>query len=175
MYIFLSNSQFLHTFKIHLRQMSLKYTYQRFTSIILLFAMLWNISGWLGMGLINAHFGEHTDGEHCEVTFCYCKVENGDKICTCHHPELHAKGVTENHDTMDMSDGDMNLNSYCYYSKSHDSPVQPDAVILITDFHSTLPYFEKQRHSFFVSDYLNDYSCSLSNGFAPNLLRPPSA
>lgn len=154
--------------------MNLKYTYQRFISLFLLIAMLWNITGWLGMGLLNVHLLEHSEGEHCEVSFCYCKVEHGKKICSCHHPELHAaeKGKNLNHEE---SSSDSTVGMYCYFSKSHDSPVQSDKVIVISDFRSLLLHFKEYTRFTITSDYLTDYSETLKKGFEPSLFRPPSA
>lgn len=161
--------------------MNLKYTYQRFTSSFLLIAMVWNITGWLGMGLINAHSLNHSGGEHCEVSFCYCEIEDGEKICTCHHPELHAAKRLNSHSNIGIdSEGNHTPDSakdssYCYYSKSHDSPVQPDAVIAISDFRSLFLYSKEVNQSYDILDYLNNYSFSLNKGFEPSLFRPPIA
>mgnify|MGYP001627847182 CR=1 FL=1 len=170
--------------------MSLKFTYQRFTTIFLLAVMLWNITGWIGMGIISEHLVEHSESEHCEVSFCYCKIVDGEKICTCHHPELHAAKMNKNGDNesekvhsmkashdhqQDHSSDTTDESSYCYYSQSHDFPVQDDNVIVMSDFRSLLLYSKELNRDYEFSDYLSNYSFLLNKGFKSGLFRPPAA
>jgi len=66
--------------------------------------MLWNIMGWLGLGLVLNHSHEHGEANHCEVTFCYCEIEDGQSICTCHHNDMkgtaHHSGDADHEQTL---------------------------------------------------------------------------
>lgn len=117
-----------------------KSTFHRYTSMLLAFSMLWNVAGWLGLGLIDFHVQAHGEGEHCEVSFCYCEIGDGQKICTCHHPELHVEKHHEGqdgdeHDSPDHSSFD---SEYCYFSSSHNTPYQTDAPIVLVKFNALL-------------------------------------
>lgn len=156
--------------------MSLKYTYYRITSFILLATMIWNVGGWVGMSIFNEHMLDHADGEHCEVAFCYCEIEDGEKICTCHHPELHAKEQSTNHITAHIIDADVDIltNKYCTYTKTHTNPVQPDYVIVIPDINTTIPAINAQSSLSVDDAQFTDWTSALTIGFIPSLFRPPS-
>ncbi len=91
--------------------MSLNSTYHKITGYATLVVLLWNIVGWLGFGLVLNHAHPHEQGAHCEVNFCYCEVEEGETICTCHHNGMNE---SDHH----SSDADQEK-SFCYYSKPH--------------------------------------------------------
>lgn len=156
--------------------MNLKSIYQRSTSFLLLATMIWNVMGWIGMGLVGHHMLEHAEGEHCEVSFCYCKIEDGEKICTCHHPELHAlaKQKSPDHNHKEEPKKDSDQHEFCYYSKAHNSPVQSDQVIVMSDFRSLLLHSKDIENAYTTSDIIMVNNRSLTDGFEQGLFRPPS-
>ncbi|MTI87863.1 MAG: hypothetical protein FH748_07835 [Balneolaceae bacterium] len=135
--------------------------------------MIWNVAGWLGMGLLDMHAHSHEKGEHCEVSFCYCEIENGNKICTCHHPELHAQqNQAPNHPETEP-DTSESVHQFCHYTPSHPNPEQSEALISFTSFNTILPPAQVEYMVFTTSEYHNDMDSSLLTGHFIDLLRPP--
>lgn len=137
--------------------------------------MSWNIIGWFGMGLLDIHTQSQSKGTHCEVTFCFCKVEDGNKICTCHHPELHAKQETAHSDDHHNQtvDDPKTEKSYCYYSASHEVPANKDTLIIWAKFNTiftpaSVRFSIPERSAQILLD--TEY---LTSGFTQELLRPP--
>ncbi|MCG2586977.1 hypothetical protein [Rhodohalobacter sulfatireducens] len=85
-------------------------TYYKLTSILVITVMIWNIAGWLGLGLTMNHSHNQDEGTHCEISFCYCEVEEGEKTCTCHHNGMASHG--DHHGESSQSDA-------CYFSSPH--------------------------------------------------------
>lgn len=66
--------------------MSLKYTYRKITSLLLVAVIAWNSFGYVGVMIGSLVVLEmHHEQEQCEKAFCYCDVSDGIKICVCHH------------------------------------------------------------------------------------------
>lgn len=163
--------------------MSLKSTYRTFTSWLLLIMMIWNVAGWLGIGLTSmishhAHSAEHT----CEVTLCYCEVEDGEKICTCHHPELqglaHAEHETSQHvDYSTHEDGSKNSSSHsvCYYASPHTNSSGSIAIAVLDKVQTVLNIETNSDQSFTPVFTSRSIDNSLLTGHSHALLRPPRA
>jgi hypothetical protein len=101
----------------------------------------------------------------------------GKKICNCHHPELHHNdnansgtllGSVENSPkSADTS------NNYCYYSKPHDIPAQPNVLIIWAEYQTILPAVASPYFSVVVDVYLQKIDPSILAGFQTLLFRPP--
>lgn len=144
--------------------MSLNITYRSVTSVITITVMLWNIVGWLGFGLVLEHSHQkNNEGNHCEVTFCYCEVEEGETTCTCHHNDMNS------HD-----DHSGNENEICYYSASHsDSTTASQALIVIAKFNALYLHSESLSIPIDAYDFQTEQETHLLSGTVCDLLRPP--
>lgn len=157
--------------------MSLKNTYHKCLSLLLLAVMSWNIAGWMGMGLISmaGHHHHDEDRTHCEVSFCYCEIEDGQKVCVCHHPELHAQqnasGETDLHTTSHHS-GDQEL---CYYTKDHTDRDTDLALIVMDKLNTILTESVTDYLSVDPEHFYPTLPLAESSGYPGDLLRPPMA
>lgn len=146
--------------------MSAERTYHRWTNFLVIAVMIWNIAGWLGLGLTMNH--THTqdeEGTFCEISFCYCEVEEGKSVCTCHHNGLASHG--EHH-------GDSSNAESCYFTSSHSNEnTTSDALIALNKIQAACsekssppnpPAKDSPYHSY--PDYTLD-------GVYSDLLRPP--
>ncbi|WP_020402589.1 hypothetical protein [Gracilimonas tropica] len=148
--------------------MSLKSTYHRIISSFTAAVMLWNIVGWLGFGLILDHSHKHGEANHCEVTFCYCEIGEGETICTCHHGDMNEHGQhSDDH-------GSREKNDFCYYSASDaDANTASQALIVIAKFNAL--YLDSD-HLDRPTDSREFDAGPITNklpGVIPDLLRPP--
>ncbi len=157
--------------------MSLKSTYQTLTSLLLAGIMLWNVIGWVAVGLVHINEQAHAEEAHCEVSFCFCKIEDGEKICSCHHPELHRKASEQTpfDAAKHITDTPKEAHNYCYYSKPHDIPSQPDALIVWAEYTTLFPAITSSFFFVAVDVYPSKTNTSILEGFQPDLLRPPIA
>lgn len=101
---------------VNLRLMSLKYTYQSFTSYLLAAVIAWNSFGYIGAMITSLAMHEmHHGEEQCEKMFCYCEVTDGMKICTCHHQNEHYNSEeSDEHHATEHCVLDLNLNDYAH-------------------------------------------------------------
>ncbi len=153
--------------------MSLNISYRKIVSALTLAVMLWNIFGWLGTGLVMNHLHEHDEGEHCDVSFCNCEVLDGNKYCTCHHPELQDKNgentTAENHHSNSNSD-------FCFYSSTHPrDDNSTEALMVFAKFNALCQNQEFIFQAFKNTSLISSQSNLLLSGFKGNLLRPPRA
>ncbi|SMO75648.1 hypothetical protein SAMN06265219_109140 [Gracilimonas mengyeensis] len=140
--------------------------------------MLWNIFGWLGTGLVIKAFHAHDKEDHCAVSFCYCEIEDGRKICTCHHPELQPQNtsdsVAKTHGSDHLDDKTVE-HDYCFYSAPHppNSSNSNDMGLIYAKFDATC----KQDFRFITTprdiESPSHLSYAILDGFAADLLRPP--
>jgi hypothetical protein len=141
-------------------------SYYRFINVAVIAVLLWNIVGWLGFGLVLNHAHKHHEKAHCEIALCTCEVEEGEKICTCHHNELQ-------HNTEHKDD---HHGSFCYYSNPHSSSGNSLQILIpVTNFNAA-EFDETIRWSPPAIDLVepaDDYK--LPSGMVPDLLRPPRA
>ena len=142
-----------------------KNSYYRFTSLTIALVMLWNVAGWLGLGILMHHVHSQGEGSHCEVMFCSCEVEDGNKICTCHHNELsgHEQSTDGNHHQ-----------EACQYTTTHSNNSSSTPSVVVTTKIMALQYpedeiiFPPKDIPFSISDIESTLS-----GVAQDLLRPP--
>lgn len=90
--------------------MNAERTYHKWTNFLVITVMIWNIAGWLGLGLTINHSHNQDKGNHCEISFCYCEVEEGESVCMCHHNGVASHG--DHH-------GDNSNAEICYFTSSH--------------------------------------------------------
>ena len=105
------------------------------------------------------HGPHHASEEQCEIVWCSCKVEDGQKICTCHHNETkdhhHGDGQDStndhNHETKQHSSSqnaqvlDMNESGdgmHCVIKHSHSYPPQ---LLSILSFLQIKGLFQSQQ------------------------------
>lgn len=146
--------------------MSLNNTYHKITGYATLVVLLWNIAGWLGFGLVLNHSHEQNQGAHCEVNFCFCEVEEGQSICTCHHHGMNENG----HHSADSDQ----QNSFCYFSKPHtSSQTASQALVNISIIHAL--YLPKADIIILLGmqEYKPEQTIFTPAGIVPDLLRPP--
>lgn len=147
--------------------MNPKHPFYRFVSIAVMAVMLWNIAGWLGIGMIMHHAHTHGDETHCEIMFCSCTVEDGKKICTCHHHGLN--GEASNHQE-DNHMGD------CHYTASHSNSTSSTPSLVVTAKYNAMHAPFEDPVIFPNEDFiLSILDESIISGIKPDLLRPPRA
>lgn len=144
--------------------MNPKNSYYRLISIATVLVMLWNIAGWLGFGIIMHHVHTHGEGHHCEIMLCNCKVEDGNKICTCHHNDL--KGHEQ------KTDGNHHQET-CHYTASHSNNSTSTSLVVSTKYNALQsPVDELIFPPGDITLSSSEIELTLS-GVAPDLLRPP--
>lgn len=130
--------------------------------------MLWNVAGWLGTGLILNHAHHDDSISHCEISFCYCEVDEGEKICSCHHQNHHNKTDHDDH----SAEGGHNA-ATCYFS---DGQTPNTAAFQLVETTKLMAFYSSGdiplTPPFTTTDPVipND---SLLEGIAADLLRPP--
>ena len=141
--------------------MSLNSAYHKITGYATLVVLLWNIVGWLGFGLVLNHSHSHSGVNHCEVTFCYCEIEEGETICTCHH------------NSMDGHSGDSS-DEYCYFTSSHSNAnTASQALIVIAKFQAIHLNADDANLQFSSTSFQLEGVEDELSGIFPDLLRPP--
>ncbi|MDR9417849.1 hypothetical protein [Gracilimonas sp.] len=144
--------------------MSLNSTYHKITGYTTLIVLLWNIVGWLGFGLVIDHTHKHSKEHHCEVTFCFCEIEEGETICTCHHNDMNKENAhSDDHD-----------NEFCYFSSSHsDSNTASQSLIVIAKFNALYLSSEDLPSLTDMHEFNAEKEFMVLSGTVPDLLRPP--
>ncbi|WP_349355613.1 hypothetical protein [Gracilimonas sp. BCB1] len=129
--------------------------------------MLWNVAGWFGMGILMHHAHSHGAENHCEIIFCSCEIEEGQKICTCHH---HGMDGTENHhNTGDQTED-------CYYTAPHSNTNSSTPSLVITAKYNALQYQSESWVSPPSEENLQVLTDEVPlKGSTKDLLRPPRA
>lgn len=146
--------------------MSLNNTFRSVTSIITIAVMLWNILGWLGFGLILNHSHQEPEKDNCEVTFCYCEVEEGENICTCHHNDMNSHG--------EHSEDSTESNDFCYFTASHsDAGTASQTLIVISKFNAFCLNYESLSIPTDTHQFQAEPAAHLVPGINHDLLRPP--
>ena len=151
-------------------------TYQRIISILTIVLLCWNFAGTLVSGLIVNHMHTQGEGSHCEVALCSCSVKDGQKICTCHHPELQE--MNHNHDEHMANDlphsADQKNAGFCYFSADQ-TPVQSIPTVLV-EFNKLNAVWVSAT-SFLYSHKTNMFriqpNAPLLSGVVDDLLKPP--
>jgi hypothetical protein len=128
-------------------------------------------------GLIVNHLHTQAEGSYCEVSFCSCSVEDGQKICTCHHPELQHR----NHDQDENMANNHNKHSsehekagFCYFSADH-TQAQTIPTVLVefnklnAVYTSVSPFINSHKRNTFR----NQPNAPLLTGVVDDLLKPP--
>lgn len=143
--------------------------YRSFISLLCVVVLIWNIFGWTTLKVVQEHF--HEERSYCTMSFCTCLVEDGAKICTCHHHEMHAKKHSENM----AKGGDDHLKddySFCHYEIPHSSSNEALAVATFSEIKASMVNGFK-----YPSDHMLQKLGVLKEipqmGFSPALLRPP--
>lgn len=112
--------------------MTLKYPYRQILTYTVLIVMCWNIAGWTAIGLGTAYMMHIHEDEHtCEMAFCYCTITEGQKICTCHHKEIHDHPEfpdSDKHGSLDIET--KNSGTFCYYTATHSNDTASFQMIL---------------------------------------------
>ncbi|MCP9290118.1 hypothetical protein [Gracilimonas sediminicola] len=147
--------------------MNSQHPFYRFVGMAVIAMMLWNVAGWLGMGMLMHH--AHTGGaeNHCEVIFCSCEIEDGQKICTCHH---HGMDGAENHHNPENQTED------CYYTAPHSNGSSSTPSLVITAKYNAL----QNSTETWISPPGEElsrlmYDEPTFSGITRDLLRPPRA
>lgn len=153
--------------------MSLKSVYTKFVSLTLLAVMAWNVAGWVGMGFYTMYTHHHDMvGDYCEMDFCYCEISDGEKICTCHHPEMNR---AMNHDeTHHSDDAEVHL-SHCYFTTPHTTPDASFVLITWDKSLTIIPEFQETEAIFTPQSLTHKNQYPSLPGFPDDLLRPPMA
>jgi hypothetical protein len=142
--------------------------YRNWVSIFTIAIMLWNVVGWLGTGLIMNH-AHHGDSSHCEISFCFCEIDEGETVCSCHHQTHDSKNHQKNH----TSDGHGQEADACYFTDGHMPNTAASQLVFETkqigynlnSSDATYPTLETSIHSLL--------SLPLLDGSTFKLLRPP--
>lgn len=91
--------------------MGLNLTYRRFTALITITVMLWNVGGWLATGLVLNHSHHESETSVCEISFCYCETDEGETVCTCHHHDMNSGDEHGTHSEHESA-------GVCYFTNS---------------------------------------------------------
>lgn len=142
--------------------------------------LIWNVAGWLVFGLVLNHAHTHGEGSYCEITFCSCQVDEGQRICFCHHHNLHQPDNNARHG--DTHHGEHNtdmaadLHDACYFSiPLADSNSTTQALIVLIKFNA-LHQNASELSVYESGEYTHPYlSESINPGKPITLLRPPRA
>lgn len=153
-------------------------TYQRLISILTIVLLCWNFAGTLVSGLVVNHLHSQDNGDFCEITFCSCNVEKGQKICTCHHPEL--QHINHNHDG-DMAESHHNSShdqeaGFCYFSANHNQAQSIPTVLIEFNKLNAVCLADAPLIYSYKTDRLKIlHKPSLPSGITDELLKPPRA
>jgi len=152
--------------------------------------MFWNTAGWTLLDWSIFHSSDHNSGHFCEVVWCSCQIEKGEKICTCHHEDVHQNGHQEKNHEMGhhVSSGKQisgDHYSVKYHSKygrtgveceiTHEHSIPPQLVTVITFLQikgliqtEKPPILQENGHGEF---WFSQNDWAFNHVF--NLLRPP--
>ena len=145
--------------------MGLNLTYRKYTALITLTVMLWNVGGWLAAGIVMNHAHYESDTAICEISFCYCATDEGETVCTCHH---------HNMDRNSEHQSDKHENSgTCYFTNSH-TPNTAASQLVVTNILTAYYLSEPSSFNRIATTYLpaEPHSLLLPGNFT-DLLRPP--
>ncbi|WP_340102478.1 hypothetical protein [Rhodohalobacter sp. 8-1] len=145
--------------------MSLNLTYRKYTALITLIVMLWNVGGWLATGLVMNHAHHGYDNFICEVSFCYCETDEAETVCTCHHHDMDSASEHQS--------DDHDKPGTCYFTKDH-TPNTTASQLVFTN--SLTAYYFPESAPFYrtTMSYLPSEPIStLLTGSLDDLLRPP--
>ena len=150
--------------------MFIKSTYRSYISIFCTVVLVWNIFGWTGVKLISEHL--HEDHSYCNINYCTCVVEDGNKICTCHHHDLQeAKKL---HKEIEKKTGISKVShSHCAYEVPHSIPKEALTTASFTEIKAFFSLESLQPDSYQIPKVFSSTTDNLLTGFCASLLRPP--
>lgn len=147
--------------------------YQNIISLITTAVMLWNVVGWLGTGLIMNHT-HHGDSTHCEISFCYCEIEEGEAICTCHHLTQNTSNHLKSHASDQDHDHHQNQPAdVCYFTDGHTPSSSASQLVFETKLIGCSPNSSEIFYPSLDAPPYNLLSLLLLDGSSAKLLRPP--
>lgn len=148
--------------------------YHRILSLIIVGVLCWNFAGTLVLGLVMNHLHTQGEGSYCEVSFCTCSVEKGQKICTCHHPELQHKNHSDEKAANNHHSSSEGKTDFCYFSTHHaDGNGEPVVVIEFNKFNAVYILNSERINSYNTERFLTPHNARLSSGIANTLFKPP--
>ncbi len=143
--------------------------YRSFISLFCTAVLVWNIFGWTALKIVQEHF--HEEHSYCTMSYCTCLVEDGEKICTCHHHEMNAMKHSEKM-TKKSDDHSLNNRNFCHYEVPHSASKEALVVASFSEIKASMLKGFK-----YPSDHTLQKSIFLKEapqvGFSPALLRPP--
>lgn len=145
--------------------MGLNLTYRKYTALITLVVMLWNVGGWLATGLVMNHAHHGSDTSICDISFCYCATDEGEIVCTCHHHDMD-RGT-------EHQSGDHENSGTCYFTNNHTPNTTASQLVFTNTL--TASYFPEPAPFYrTTTTYLpaEPFSNLLPGNFT-DLLRPP--
>jgi len=145
--------------------MGFNLTYRKYTALITLVVMLWNLGGWLATGLVMNHTHHESEKSFCDISFCYCTTDEGETVCTCHHHDLEG-------DSEHRSDDHENSGT-CYFTNNHTPNTAASQLVFTNNltayyFPEPAPLYRTTTTYFPAKPILN-----LLPGNDADLLRPP--
>jgi hypothetical protein len=143
-------------------------TYHRWVSLFTTTIMLWNVMGWLGTGLILNHTHHHDSKSLCEISFCYCEIDEGEKICTCHHQDHHPTNGHGDH----VADGH-HTSSTCYFTDTEKPNTTAFQLVESTKVMAFYPACNSQAPPPYTDTDRFISNEPLLEGISADLLRPP--
>lgn len=145
--------------------MYLNLTYRKFTALITLVVMLWNVGGWLATGLVMNHAHHGSEDSICEVSFCYCATDEGETVCTCHHHDMDRGS--------EHKSGDNDKSGTCYFTNSHTPNTAASQLVFTNNL--TAYYFPIPAPAFTpkITKMPVEPFFPLLPGSSADLLRPP--
>ena len=150
--------------------------YYRIVSFFVIAVLCWNFAGTLVSGLLVNHLHAQNEGEYCEIALCSCSVEDGQKVCTCHHPELQPM----NHD----NDGNMATHhqhssrheeaGFCYFSADHtQAQTIPTLLVEFNKLNAVYALVSPSIYSHKKNTFRIHPTAPLLSGVMDDLLKPP--
>ena len=155
--------------------MSLNRIHIKAITVCTLLLMMWDTFGWFGSNLVYKHSHAEKGEHHCVVSFCTCKTESENSICTCHHSELHKNNKRAADDgLLDATDGSSDR-EMCYYSKPHPKENKATIIVVWTEYQAlinadNIDFGTRQLKRRFTQVHSN-----IAEGFKPEIYEPPQA
>lgn len=148
--------------------MSLKLKYRTWVSLLTTLVMLWNVAGWLGTGLVVSLSHTHGETSYCDVSFCFCEVEDGETVCSCHHDHKHD---SDKHG--DLHQHDEHNSGTCYFTDSQIPNTTASQLFTLSELTAYYPVDTLTGNPIFDDTRYSFQNFPLLDGSLNSLLRPP--
>lgn len=155
--------------------MSLNRIHIKAITVCTLLLMMWDTFGWFGSNLLFKHSHAEKGEHHCVVSFCTCKTDSENSICTCHHPELQENNSNAPDDGVREATDDKAGREMCFYSKSHPKENKPSIIVVWTEYQALINADKIDFGTRQQKRRFNQIHNTVTEGFMPEIFEPPQA